>query len=35
MEEDDVVAAIRASGADVLLVAMGAPRQERWLERNL
>ena len=35
MEEDDVVAAIRASGADVLLVAMGAPRQEIWLERNL
>ena len=34
-EEDGVVAAIRASGADVLLVAMGAPRQEIWLERNL
>jgi len=35
MEADEVPAKIRASGADVLLVAMGAPRQEIWLERNL
>ena len=34
-EEDGVLAAIKASGADVLLVAMGAPRQEIWLECNL
>lgn len=34
-EEPAVLADIRASGADVLLVAMGAPRQELWLERNL
>ncbi len=35
MEVDGVPEKIRASGADVLLVAMGAPRQELWLERNL
>ena len=34
-EEDAVLAGIRAARADVLLVAMGAPRQELWLERNL
>lgn len=34
-EEDGVIAGIRTSGADVLLVAMGAPRQELWLERHL
>ena len=35
VEEDAVLAQIRESGADVLLVAMGAPRQELWLARNL
>jgi N-acetylglucosaminyldiphosphoundecaprenol N-acetyl-beta-D-mannosaminyltransferase len=30
-----VVAAIRDSGADVLLVAMGVPMQDLWLRRNL
>lgn len=30
-EEEGVVAAINASGADILLVALGAPRQELWL----
>ena len=35
MEVDGVLAGIKASGADILLVAMGAPRQEIWLERNL
>lgn len=34
-EEEQVLADIRAARADVLLVAMGAPRQELWLERNL
>ena len=30
---EQVVAAINASGADILLVAFGVPRQEKWLER--
>lgn len=30
----DVVEQIRASRPDVLLVALGAPRQETWIERN-
>jgi len=34
-EEHELLEEIRASGATVLLVAMGAPRQEIWLERNL
>lgn len=34
-EEPEVLAEIRATGAKVLLVALGAPRQELWLERNL
>lgn len=33
-EEPAVIAAIRASKADVLLVALGAPRQEDWIARN-
>jgi N-acetylglucosaminyldiphosphoundecaprenol N-acetyl-beta-D-mannosaminyltransferase len=33
--EAEVVAAIRRSKADVLLVAMGVPRQEMWLKRHL
>jgi exopolysaccharide biosynthesis WecB/TagA/CpsF family protein len=32
---DSVVAAIRASGADLLMVAMGNPRQEEWLDAHL
>ena len=32
-EEDDVIAAIRDSGAGLLMVAMGNPAQERWLDR--
>ncbi len=35
VEEAAVLQEIRSSGAQVLLVAMGAPRQEQWLERNL
>ncbi|AWJ93124.1 sugar transferase (plasmid) [Azospirillum baldaniorum] len=33
-DEEDVVAHINGSGAKVLVVAMGAPRQEVWLQRN-
>ncbi|MDH5536877.1 MAG: WecB/TagA/CpsF family glycosyltransferase, partial [Betaproteobacteria bacterium] len=33
-DEQSVVSAIRASGADILLVAMGAPRQELWIAKN-
>jgi N-acetylglucosaminyldiphosphoundecaprenol N-acetyl-beta-D-mannosaminyltransferase len=29
-EEDEIVQAINASGADALFVGMGSPRQERW-----
>lgn len=32
-EEDGVIAAINASGADVVLVAMGVPAQDVWLHR--
>ena len=34
-EEDGVAEAIRRSGASVLLVAMGVPQQELWIQRNL
>lgn len=34
-EEDGLNARIRASGADVVLVGLGNPLQERWLDRNL
>ena len=34
-DSSKVVAAIRASGADVILVAMGNPQQELWLADNL
>ncbi len=34
-EEDEVIAGIAASGAAVLLVAMGVPAQERFIARNL
>ena len=34
-EEPEVVEAIAASGADVLLAAMGAPRQDVWIARHL
>ncbi|GIU17417.1 hypothetical protein TUM4261_37000 [Shewanella sp. c952] len=33
-ENNQVVAQINQSNADILLVAMGAPRQESWLEDN-
>jgi exopolysaccharide biosynthesis WecB/TagA/CpsF family protein len=34
-EEAAVIQQIAASNADLLLVAMGAPRQEEWIARNL
>ncbi len=34
-EEDAIVARINASGADILFVAYGAPRQDKWIARNL
>jgi N-acetylglucosaminyldiphosphoundecaprenol N-acetyl-beta-D-mannosaminyltransferase len=33
--EAETIAAIHASGADVVLVALGAPAQEAWIARNL
>lgn len=32
--EQEVIARINASGADILLVAFGAPRQETWIARH-
>ncbi len=32
---EDVIADIRRSGADLLIVALGQPRQELWLDENL
>ena len=32
-ESDDVAAAVRASGANVLLAGLGSPKQELWLNR--
>ena len=34
-ESDAVAAAIRASGANVLLAGLGSPKQEFWLARHL
>jgi N-acetylglucosaminyldiphosphoundecaprenol N-acetyl-beta-D-mannosaminyltransferase len=34
-EDDAVAAAIRASGANVLLAGLGFPKQEFWIERHL
>ena len=34
-EEPEVIRGIRDSGADLLLVAMGAPRQDLWIQRHL
>ncbi|NJD02564.1 MAG: WecB/TagA/CpsF family glycosyltransferase [Ruminiclostridium sp.] len=33
-EEDEIIEQINASGAAILLVALGAPRQEKWIARN-
>jgi len=34
-QESNVVEQIRATAPDILLVALGAPRQEKWLHRHL
>lgn len=34
-EEDAIVAMVNTSGADILFVAYGAPRQDKWIARNL
>jgi len=34
-EEAGIVARVNASGADILLVAYGAPEQDKWIARNL
>jgi N-acetylglucosaminyldiphosphoundecaprenol N-acetyl-beta-D-mannosaminyltransferase len=33
-EEDEIVQRVNASGADILFVAYGAPRQDKWIARN-
>ncbi|OGX31875.1 MAG: hypothetical protein A2787_01105 [Omnitrophica WOR_2 bacterium RIFCSPHIGHO2_01_FULL_48_9] len=33
-DDEKIISAINASGADVLFVAMGVPRQERWIHMN-
>ena len=33
-EDGPVVQAVRESGADVVFVCLGAPKQEKWMERN-
>lgn len=33
-DEEAAIARINASGADILLVAMGVPQQELWIDRN-
>lgn len=34
-EEGEIVARVRAAAPDILLVAYGAPAQDRWIRRNL
>lgn len=34
-EEDSIVERVNASDADILLVAYGAPKQDKWIARNL
>jgi N-acetylglucosaminyldiphosphoundecaprenol N-acetyl-beta-D-mannosaminyltransferase len=34
-DEAEIAARIRSSGANVLLVAYGAPKQDKWIARNL
>lgn len=34
-DEDAIVERVNASGADILLVAYGAPKQDAWIARNL
>ena len=34
-DDDDVVARIQAAAPDIVLVAYGAPKQDKWIDRNL
>ncbi len=34
-DEDQIVARINSSGAEILFVAFGAPKQDLWIDRNL
>ncbi|HEX9063047.1 MAG TPA: WecB/TagA/CpsF family glycosyltransferase [Clostridia bacterium] len=33
-DEDDIIERINSSGADILLVGLGAPKQEKWIHKN-
>lgn len=33
-EEDEIISEINASGADILFVALGAPKAEKWIYKN-
>ncbi len=33
-EEAEIVEEINNSGADIVFVCLGAPKQEQWIERN-
>ena len=33
-EEEEIINEINASGADILFVCLGAPRQEKWIHKN-
>jgi N-acetylglucosaminyldiphosphoundecaprenol N-acetyl-beta-D-mannosaminyltransferase len=33
--EDKIIKSVSSSGAEILLVAFGAPRQEKWISKNL
>lgn len=33
-EEEEIVAQINESGADIVFVCLGAPKQEQWIDRN-
>lgn len=33
-EEEDIIGHINSSNADILLVALGAPKQEKWIHRH-
>lgn len=33
-EEDEIIDKINSSGAEILLVALGAPKQEKWIHKN-
>lgn len=34
-EEEKITGIIKKSGADILLIGLGSPRQEKWLDKNL